>query len=103
MITSRLVGVSEEDTVEVDSAARQQDDGGDRLGEHGAMAVPDRIHECTAPHPVGLAREGGMHGDGLERVGVIRSARAGIDKVPRRDPVESEVFDVAVQRAQFGG
>ena len=82
-------------------SARDQVDGRHCLGQDGRMAVADRVHEGSALHPIGLAGEGGMHGDGFQTGGVGWVAGGAVEVVPDRDPVEAEGLDPLPQQAQL--
>ena len=84
-------------------AARDQVDGRDRLGQHGRVAVADRVHERPALHPLGLAGQRGVHGDRLEAGGVVGIAGGAVEVVPDRDPVEAEGLDPLPQEPQLVG
>ncbi len=82
-------------------SARDQVDGRDRLGQDGRMAIANGVHEGSALHPLCLAGEGGVHGDGFQTGGVGWVAGGAVEVVPDRDPIEAEGLDPLPQEAQL--
>ena len=85
------------------AAAGDQVDGRDGLGQHGRVAVADRVDERADLDPLGLAGQGGVHRHGLEAGGVVGLAGRPVEVVPDRDPVEAEGLDPLPQQPQLVG
>ena len=83
--------------------AGDQVDGGDRLGQHGRVAVADRVDERAALDPLGLAGQRGVHRHRLQAGGVVGIAGGAVEVVPDRDPVEAERLDPLPQQPQLVG